>query len=648
MQAFNMPFSKVIEIDQGARDHFHVPKYQREYAWGRKEWEQLLLDIDENDAGYFMGSLICVKEGDEPAPGDELIYEVVDGQQRLTTLSLLLMAIYVNLTKALENYTFEDEEEKEDTQAVLTSLKAKLLKRKKEPRLGEEGAFVIGKHTYFLRVQPSVQSHNLEDYRYILNEIGLLDGAPKPLYCGVRKLYKGFVYFCEHIPKDVPGLCDLAVKINKLVFVQITVGSQSDAFTLFESLNNRGIPLSAIDIIKNKLLAEMERQHQVDIDDSFTRWQGIIGAVPEVVEQERFLRHLYNAFKYRDTVRVDKVTRATRSQIIRIYETLIKRNASAAFDELTRSAEIYGRLLRPPESFPSSLAEGLVELQRIGSASAYQILLFLFSLPKDQLQPAEFLSRAVNLLCRYHVRRNITDTPATRDLDPAAIEVIEACAEKLEKEGSLKFEAFSSLLLGGKGKPAPLEQLRSALSGPLYAENSGMARYLLIQLDLLYHTREYQPDLWARDDGERFVWTIEHVLPQADKLPAHWVQMMGSGDPIKAASVQAAQVNRLGNLTLSGYNSDLATSSFAKKQQLSKDRTFLGQKINIGYHNGLALNNLPFEVGGSEHTLATAPAWSEEMIEGRTKVMVDLLIAANRLPGETETEAASPRSSAQI
>jgi Protein of unknown function DUF262 len=105
-------------------------------------------------------------------------------------------------------------------------------------------------------VQPSAQSHNLEDYRYILREIGLLEAAPKPQYCGVRKLYKAFAYFCEKAPKDVPGLCDRARKINQLNFVHITVGSQSDAFTLFESLNNRGIPLSAIDIIKNKLLAE--------------------------------------------------------------------------------------------------------------------------------------------------------------------------------------------------------------------------------------------------------------------------------------------------------------------------------------------------------------------------------------------------------
>ena len=98
--------------------------------------------------------------------------------------------------------------------------------------------------------------------------------------------------------------------------------------------------------------------------------------------------------------------------------------------------------------------------------------------------------------------------------------------------------------------------------------------------------------------------------------------------------MQDKHVDRFGNLTLSGYNSDLATSSFEKKQQLAKDRTFLGQKINIGYRNGLALNNLPLRSGGVAVSLATATAWSAELIEARTKAMVDLLLVANKLPGE--------------
>ena len=85
---------------------------------------------------------------------------------------------------------------------------------------------------------------------------------------------------------------------------------------------------------------------------------------------------------------------------------------------------------------------------------------------------------------------------------------------------------------------------------------------------------------------------------------------------------------------MSGYNSDLSTTSFEKKQKLVKDHNTLGEKINIGYKNGLALNALPFNVDGEEFSLADAPNWDVEMIEARTQKMVRLITKANLLPGE--------------
>jgi len=102
MQAHDMPFTKLINVDQGAREHFHVPKYQREYTWRKWQWEQLLNDIEDNDSGYFMGSIICVSDSQTIVSGDELIFEVVDGQQRLTTLSLLLAVIHSKLQAAFD------------------------------------------------------------------------------------------------------------------------------------------------------------------------------------------------------------------------------------------------------------------------------------------------------------------------------------------------------------------------------------------------------------------------------------------------------------------------------------------------------------------------------------------------------------------
>ena len=98
--------------------------------------------------------------------------------------------------------------------------------------------------------------------------------------------------------------------------------------------------------------------------------------------------------------------------------------------------------------------------------------------------------------------------------------------------------------------------------------------------------------------------------------------MIAGGNRQRAADLQDEWVHRLGNLTLSGYNSDLATAAFEKKQKLSKDRSFLGHKINIGYQNGLALNSLEFKIKVGKCSLADAPHWDAKMIEERTKLLI--------------------------
>jgi hypothetical protein len=387
-----------------------------------------------------------------------------------------------------------------------------------------------------------------------------------------------------------------------------------------------------MDIIKNKMLAQMEKKHSVDIDESFERWQKLIEAIPEAVDQERFLRQFYNTFKHRKEIKVDKVTRATRSVIIRVYETLINRDAAVLFEKLTEGATIYGKLLRS-EFDLKAVASSLAELDRIGSAPVYLVLLYLFSLEHKHLEDRKFLEQVVDLLARYFIRRNVTDKPPTRQIDQALIDVVESCAKRIDAGKKLGFHWFVDELMK-HARPASLEEFKTALGGHIYDSNSPMARYVLIQIDQMHHSREYSPDFWARDDKRRFVWTVEHVLPQAEKLPDQWVEMIADGDRQKASDLQEAWVHRLGNLTLSGYNSDLATAAFEKKQKLAQDRSFLGHKINIGYQNGLALNSLRFKTKGGVSSLADAPHWDAEMIEARTKHLVDMVVNQNLLPGE--------------
>jgi hypothetical protein len=160
-----------------------------------------------------------------------------------------------------------------------------------------------------------------------------------------------------------------------------------------------------------------------------------------------------------------------------------------------------------------------------------------------------------------------------------------------------------------------------------------MARYALTKLDEVNHNREYSPDLWARNEKGLFVWTVEHIFPQGSNIPADWVDMLGNGDKEKAEKIQDDWVHCLGNLTLSGYNSKLSNQSFAKKQGKAVASVF-GNKIRIGYENGLALNKIEFSINGKIYSLATTKEWKKEHIKARNNEMVEMLIKLFKFENE--------------
>jgi uncharacterized protein with ParB-like and HNH nuclease domain len=617
-------FSALIGIE-GNQWHYHIPRFQREYVWGKYNWSKLLEDIYENEPGHYMGSIICVHESSEYAPGQELIYEVVDGQQRLTTLSILLAAIYSKFTNEAVRLNPGIKEE-DDYIIKRNSIRQRLIK--KIEGTGNKlpwGIFKNGGLIYCLRVQPSTQENNLDDYKYILSEVSVLPEIDYPKNCGNRRLYKAYKYFLKNIPDDYQGLKDLLDRIYRLSFIHISEASQSKAFLLFETLNFRGVPLSAIDIIKNKMLAVLEDKHNQSIEDSYDQWQKLLDYLPEDKDQDRYLRQFYNAFKFRSDIKIEKTPKATASTIIAIYESLIKKDAKFIFQELLEKAKIYNQLIEPEEYPVSALNNSLINLERISAASSYTFLLYLFSLKPEAFSEVDFLDKVVELLCKYYFRRNITDYPNTRDLDAINIDLIDGCQKELAEGRKLSYNYIFTQILNGRGKPSTLESLEKNLSDNIFYNNEGMARYALAKLDETSHSREYLPNLWARNEKGLFVWTIEHVFPQGKNIPSYWIDMIGEGDKDEAQKVYDEMVHSLGNLTLSGYNSKLSNQSFDKKQGKYEANIF-GNKIHIGYKNGLALNNIKFNVDGKETSLATADKWTKDHIVARNDKMVSMLI----------------------
>jgi len=560
-----------------------IPKYQREYTWKKENWDDLFNDImGENnfEEGPFLGSIICVNKTTETVLSP--ILEIIDGQQRLTTISLLYAAIHARLSI--------EKKEDDEFKSELINLKYKLVQKKKP------------KET---KLELSYQNNNFEDYKEILEESEILEvkeGRPKNL--GNRRLYRAYSFFSTKLESysfsEVRKLLD---KINSSHIIKIEVNTNSDAFNLFESINNRGIPLSAIDLIKNNLLSNLEKNKLKNMDDAFEEWKIIIDNLTEDPKiQERFLRHYYNAFKHNEGVKVKiKEGKATKSNLINIYEQLIKKDAIGLLNNLKIKSYIFGKFINPEEN--NWLYKEFTDLLHISGAPSYIFLLYLLTEFKEN---KGLLKESISFLSKYFVRRSLTDYPATRNLDNIFIGLVEEC-EKNKK--NISFEIIKSFLINPE-RYAGDDIFREKLESNIYEINSEAARYILCKMEEENFTKESEIDLWRREK-DKYIFTIEHILPEGERLPKEWINMIARGDKEESKKLQEQFVHRLGNLTLTAYNSNLSNLPFEKKRD-RKDK----KGKNIGYKNNLYLN-------GKVYPLHNKKEWIIEDIEKRTRILVD-------------------------
>ena len=589
--------------------YYTIPKYQREYTWSYREWEALYDDISENNDEYFIGSIICIPLGDAIKP----FMEVIDGQQRLTTISIFLTAIYTRLKAHKEDLSEDDED-------VLPSLR-KSLKSKNSPNE--------------MKLVPQVQNYNRDDFDHLMYEVGLRKAtAPKHPYYGMRKMMRCYNYFLNRIDEEMGKLMTgdpinfLLGKYNKVkqaMLVKIEVSTHSDAYVLFESLNNRGTPLTAIDLMKNLIMARAEINH-LTVDDCFNRWQILLGNLSDDYGlQERFFRHYYNAFKHRlnkpfqhgnDRKKDPLGTIATRSNLLNIFESLINKNLSMFLNDILECGRIYSWLiLRDSQENPYRKA--LEDLDHIQGAPSYLLLMYLMrNMTVLGLNEGQ-INELILLLTKYFVRRNLTDYPNTRDLTRIFMDII----SKIE-EGEPKGDDVIKLIVESLSTPencASDERFKKSLEGNVYKDNVGATRYILCKLAELAMTHETWTDLWARTDKNVFIWTIEHIFPEGENIPQCWIDMIAGGDSEKAKTYLEEYTHKIGNLTITGYNSTLGNKSFEEKRdRKSKD----GQRF-IGYKNGLDINN----------EIAEKDSWTIDDIKNRTTALVNKLMELYRFPG---------------
>jgi uncharacterized protein with ParB-like and HNH nuclease domain len=573
------PVSDILDIDKNIK--YYIPKYQREYIWGKEEWEYLFNDLYDNDKGYFLGSVICIAKEIADSFGT-IELEIVDGQQRLTTLSVLYVSIYKRLLE--ENRTDDD------SITERNNLKYRLIQKR-----GNANE---------LKLELSSQNNNFEDYKSILNKVRLYNDPnfESPTYVGLRRIYRSYSYFNKRLLEfDYDDLLDFLQKINSSLIVKIEVNTHADAFTLFESLNNRGIPLSAMDLLKNKILSVMEKNHIRNIGEAYTDWLKLIDNLQDNYSiQERFLRQFYNAFRYHPDIKVSGISKVTRSTLIKTYEKLIDKDVEYIFNQLLEKSKIYNIFIEPNiNGTDEEIYYGFLDLQYVGAAPAYTLLLYLLSEYEDN----DLISNVIGFLIKYFVRRNLTDFPGTRDLDNIFINLIDTC----EKNKSNVDLNYIKNYLTKPDRFANDTIFEEKLNGNIYEENTAVTRFILCKIEQAHQTKEIYTDFWKRDKNNKYLWTIEHIFPEGKNIPDDWVKMIGDNDKEKAKELQDLYVHKIGNLTLTGYNSQLSNFSFIKK----RDRT--DNKDNyIGYKNGLYLNNY----------LKDGESWTVDKIKDRSKLLV--------------------------
>lgn len=592
---------------------FEVPKYQRDYSWRRDHWEKLFDDIASSDAGHFLGSFIFI-----PILSKESMamkYELVDGQQRFTTISILMCSIFERLS------SFNDKvKDDEKVHEILTHDRIDLRK----------SLFVNGTSGK-LRYTPTEQSTNRADFEHILCTSFGKEFMPghsmAPKYFGNRLIAKCKKYMDEQLSRfeTLDEVQEFWAKLQKSSLIRIVGDNYSQSFILFETLNDRGVSLSVMDLVKSKLFGQLDTEKK-DINTVFDQWKTLIDYIPDTKIQERFLRHFYNSLKGECVSEIPKQPQATGATIINIYEKIIENEAMKFFSNFQEKAKIYSALQASlgnsetlaQEIWSKKTAEELIKLNFVGAATSHSFLLWLDHIAKEKNWGREqVMSSLACYLRKWYCWRNLTGYPGTPELDRMFMKFIEELKKKIEGSASIKNgqDLINEAIALLSEKAPPKEMCEEKLSTDIYDENRGVTYYILACIEDMGETKEKKNPAWESISGGKTKMTIEHILPQSKDLPEDWVMMLvgdkHSPDPKAAAyDIQGRCLHKLGNLTLTAYNPNLSKKPFLEKRDAqNKSKSF------IGFKNGLYLNSVV------EPKLCDLEEWNEGLIEERTEAL---------------------------
>ena len=504
-----------LKFMQGTKQ-FVIPIYQRKYSWSIQQCRQLWNDIvraaeNEELKGHFVGSIVYIEKGLYVTSSVPQLV-VIDGQQRMTTLTLFLLA----LGKAIE-----------DSGETFDITRKKIM-------------------NYYL-------INNDEDddkfYKLVLTQSDnetlsklLSDKELSEEYS--QKIVENFTFFVDVIKKSGIDLNKLYTGISKLIVVDIALDRDHDNPQLiFESLNSTGLDLTQADLIRNYILMKLEPREQTSIyNDYWYPMEKSFGNLNDSTLFDRFMRD-YLTVK---TGRISNINDVYSSFKEYVYN-LKKNTIEQIVEDIYRYSKYFVKLSFQSES-DKKVNQVLKDINTLKVDVAYPLLLELYDdYERDLLQKDEFIS-ILRLVESYVFRRAICGVP-TNSLN----KTFATFNKEINKENYLESVLAAFLIKDSyKRFPSNEEFVRELYVKDVY--NFRNRNFLLRKLEN-YNRKEII---------EIEAYTIEHIMPQNTNLSLQWRQDLGTN----WEELQNTYLHTLGNLTLTRYNSELSDKPFIEKRDL--------------------------------------------------------------------------------
>ena len=599
-----------IEIDVT----YNIPIYQRNYSWRDENIEALVKDIEKEDSGYYLGNIIVTERKDKPN-----FYDIIDGQQRITTILLILLAIYDNLNISMEKLNQENQKD-------LFRHAANNQGRIKDKILKLDGSSPL------LLLSP-----DKEIYIDLLNRIINNDENAKPhknkvlgkRYEFTKNLLRNN-FFGEKemldtncIEDGTKSLIHFYNKLNNAEILRITVPNLNDGFTVFTSFNAKGVPLTLIDLFKSFYLKETDGN--ISQQEATSKWEELISIfynendepISSVVTQ--FLLNNYDAFESK------KQSSITQSSALKLYEKIFKDKGYKYIDELILRAKIFSNISGKIETLDilnldQDIQKKFFDLEKLESTQTYPITFFLLNKYYEGKVTKDLISDFLDFLLTYYVRRNIILKPKASNIRARAIQSV----KKLNEVDIIEIGNVENIKNIFKSIAATDEDFRNALNGPIYLTSKNTTRIILVNLERKhgnFFSKQTPENLDSITDKGNYIWTLEHIMPQSAYKNENWkgilTEKVENEEQLKVLIEN--NIHKVGNLTLTGYNSEMSAKTFVEKRDYRDGKT----NKETGLKTKLFLNE---SISGEKKDINDKEIWDIKDIERRTKELINYIL----------------------